>query len=172
MAIGVFFLDWPDLLVVWFALCGFLLGMGGKLFRRSLKQMTVLALFTLPVAAVRFFTIREGRRFKILFLEIYSGALEGTLAVFLRILCVSLVSGAVVFLLKRDLAGGRRSKTTPHPLLGLVFASVELYQSMLSDLLASFRSRGHAGFMSRLDGIYGREKKRVLGRTARPRRGS
>lgn len=142
LAIGAFFLEWQINLVILGILIVVTVFYGRNNLWKSLRNLLVLGVFTLPVLLVRLFTVKEGMLIRMGFIEIYSLALAQSLNAVLRVFIFAMVS-YIVLMIWFPVKKWKKMKEK-HVVLDILFTSIELYQDMLSDFISFYRSK-HAG---------------------------
>lgn len=163
LAIGAFFLDWYWNLSILAVLTVMTAFTGAENLKKALRNLLILGIFTLPVLIVRLFTVKEGMLVHIWFLEFYTLALIQSLNTVLRIFIFAMVS-FIVLMLWFPVKEWKRVKEK-HVLLDILFTSIELYQDMLSDFIAFYRSKGKKkNIIDFIDSSYQKETGEKLGK--------
>jgi hypothetical protein len=156
-AIGAFFLEWFWNVAGVVILIAVIALIGKGSIQKALKNCIYLIVFTLPVLAIKLFTIQEGMKINLFFGTFYSNGIEYVLNSLFRVIVLSLVSFIlfyIVFPVHKGLKAGK------YPILDSVFVSFEIYQDILSEAVQVLRNKEkRKNLLSVLDNIYRMGKK-------------
>jgi hypothetical protein len=156
-AIGAFFLEWYWNCLIAVILVIVILILEREVLKKALKNLTFLIIFTVPLFILKIFTIREGRKFSLLFLSFYSQGISYVMNSMLRIVVLALISFIVFYIL---FPLHKHIKSGKYPLLDSVFMSFEIYQDILSEAVQVIRNKGkRKNLLTILDNIYRMGKK-------------
>jgi hypothetical protein len=153
LAIGAVFLGWQWNLGILFILMIFIIVFLNDSAGKTIHNGFFLLIFTMPIALIKLFTIKEGLAINISFITIYSEGIVQSGNAILRILILALIS-VIIFKSVFSLDKIKSSKYYQYTVVQILFLSIELYQEMIGGFANFIRARKISGIIQFIDKIY------------------